>query len=155
MCHAQEEAAMMVAKRAVLCALLVCAGISFVAVNVAAVEEMASAPVVSLKEMPLLRGVMWLKMTQDEKVAFVWGIGHVVTMERERMGAFPEMKKESFAAKMAEGLAGIPMNNVVGAVDGFYTEHPNDVAEPVVKVMWIKFVEPKIVVNGTSPSAEK
>ncbi len=130
--------------------------ISTIGANVVLADEnTSSAPVVSLKEMPLLRGDTWLKMTQDEKTAFVWGMGHIITMERERTEQFPELKKESFAAKMAEGLAGMPMSEVVGVVDQFYKDNPDKSAEPVVKVVWMKLVRPKLIGSETNPPTEK
>jgi hypothetical protein len=138
-----------------LCVSMFFAVLTFGAVNVSAAEDMASAPVVSLKEMPLLRGVTWQKMTQDEKIAFVWGMGHIITMERERTEQFPELKKESFAAKMAVGLAGMPMSEVVSVVDRYYKDNPGKSAEPVVKVMWIKIVKPKLTDGETNPPIEK
>ncbi len=118
-------------------------------------ETPASAPAVSQNEMPLLRGDTWVKMTQDEKVAFVWGMGHIITMERERTERFPDLKKESFVAKLAVGLAGVPMNEVVGSVDRFYKENPDKTGEPVIKVIWDKMVKPKISVSeSVTPSSK-
>ncbi len=94
-------------------------------------------------------------MTQDEKVAFVWGMGHIITMERERTEQNPELKKESFAAKLAEGLAGVPMNEVVSAVDQFYKENPNKTEEPVIKVVWDKLVKPRLIAGDSSSPAAK
>lgn len=104
---------------------------------VAAAEDLASAPVVTLKEMPLLRGDTWLQMSHDEKVAFVWGMGHIITMERERTAQYPELKKLSFAAKLADGLAGMPMNEVVNYVDQYYKGSPDKATDPVVKALWV------------------
>jgi hypothetical protein len=125
------------------------------AINSYADESLAAAPVVSQNEMPLLRGNTWLKMTQDEKVAFVWGMGHIITMERERIELYPALKKESFVAKLAQGLAGVPMNEVVGAVDQYYKENPDKTAEPVIKVIWEKLVKPKLSGNDTNPPEAK
>ncbi len=138
-----------------LCVTLILA-ISTIGANVVLADEnTSSAPVVSTKEMPLLRGGTWLNMTQDEKTAFVWGMGHIITMERERTEQFPELKKESFAAKMAEGLAGMPMNEVVGVVDQFYKDNPDKSAEPVVKVLWMQLVRPKLIGSETNPPTGK
>ncbi len=104
---------------------------------VAAAEDLSSAPVVTLKEMPLLRGDTWLQMSHDEKIAFVWGMGHIITMERERTAQYPELKKQSFAAKLADGLAGMPMNEVVNYVDQYYKDSPDKTADPVVKALWV------------------
>jgi hypothetical protein len=134
----------------VLCVLLFLAAATVGVTNIFAVEPPASAPVVSKDEMPLLRGNIWMKMTKDEKVAFVWGMGHIITMERERIEQYPELKKESFVAMLAEGLAGVPMNNVVSAVDLFYKENPGKTSEPVIKVVWDKLVKPKITATESN-----
>lgn len=104
---------------------------------VAAAEDLSSAPVVTLKEMPLLRGDTWIKMSTDEKIAFVWGMGHIITMERERTEQYPELKKQSFAAKLAVGLAGMPMNEVVNHIDQYYKDSPDKSTDPVVKALWV------------------
>ncbi len=101
-----------------------------------------------LKEMPLLTGYTWQKMTRNEKVAFVWGMGHVATMEREAAERYPELKKESFAMKLCSGIAGISMNRIVDSVDGFYRENADKTSEPVVKVIWDRFVVPRLRTEG-------
>jgi hypothetical protein len=148
------EATMNRAKIPMLGATLLLAVLAVGAPNVHAAEEMGDAPIVSQKEMPLVRGDTWQKMTDGEKVAFVWGMGHVITMERERMERFPDLKKESFAVKMAEGLAGMPMNEVVSVVDQFYGENPDKTKEPVVKVIWTKIVKSREG-GDTNPPAGK
>lgn len=122
---------------------------------VAAAEELSSAPVVTLKEMPLLRGTTWLQMSHDEKIAFVWGMGHIITMERERTAQYPELKKQSFAAKLADGLAGVPMNEVVDHVDQYYKDSPDKSTDPVVKALWVSTIKPKETVGDAAPQGGK
>lgn len=110
--------------------------------NASADEKGGAAIAENLREMPLLTGETWQKMTLDEKVAFVWGMGHVATMERETAELYPELKKRSFASKLCSGIAGIPMNRIVNDIDGFYKDNPGKTAEPVIKVMWDKYVTP-------------
>ncbi|HKQ33082.1 MAG TPA: hypothetical protein VJV40_07750, partial [Thermodesulfobacteriota bacterium] len=33
------------------------------------------------KEMPVLKGDQWMTMDENAKIAFIWGAGHVVTIE--------------------------------------------------------------------------
>ncbi|MHC1698016.1 MAG: hypothetical protein AB9919_08190 [Geobacteraceae bacterium] len=122
---------------------------------VAAAENLSSAPVVSLKEMPLLRGDTWLKMSHDEKIAFVWGMGHIITMERERTEQYPELKKLSFASKMADGLAGMPMDEVVNHVDRYYKDSPDKVTDPVVKALWVSAIQSKEMAGEATPQGGK
>ena len=53
--------------------------------------------------MPILDGDLWEKMTPDSKVAFVWGMWHVVSIEHYLMGRYPDLKRDNFSAKVIEG----------------------------------------------------
>ena len=97
-----------------------------------------------LNEMPVLTGDVWQKMAPDEKVAFVWGIGHVVSIERQVEERHPELKRDGFVAKLAEALAGIPMNTIVQEVDKYYNENPDDLGIAVMEVIWDDMVKPRI-----------
>lgn len=98
------------------------------------------------KEMPLLRGDMWIKMDPDSKVAFVWGAGHVVTIEEVIMQRYPELQRDSFVMKVVEALTNSPvkMNDVVAVVDKFYLENPDKLNTPVMGVIWDQLIKPKI-----------
>ncbi|MCE5333550.1 MAG: hypothetical protein LLG06_03075 [Desulfobacteraceae bacterium] len=94
--------------------------------------------------MPVLTGDLWQKMTHDSKVAFIWGFGHVVTIEQYLMEKYPELKRDSYVPKVVEGMANIPMNEVVARVDKFYGENPDQLKEPVTKVIWDTMIKPNI-----------
>jgi hypothetical protein len=94
--------------------------------------------------MPVLKGDLWQKMTHDEKVAFIWGFGHVVSIEYYLMEKYPELKRDSFVAKVVEGMADTPMNEVVAMVNRYYEMHPNDIDKPVTSVLWDTMIRPNI-----------
>lgn len=94
--------------------------------------------------MPMLDGKLWKEMSNDSKVAFIWGFGHVVTIESTLMEKYPELKRESFVAKAAEGMVGMPMKEVVEKIDAFYTQHPQNIEDPVTKVIWDAMIKPNI-----------
>lgn len=94
--------------------------------------------------MPVLKGNVWQKMPHDSKVAFVWGFGHVVSIEQHLMEKFPELKRDSFVAKVVEGMADIPMDNVIARVDEYYGANPNKLETPVTNVMWDLMIKPNI-----------
>ncbi len=99
-----------------------------------------------LKEMgmPLLTGIEWQKAVQAEKVGFVWGICHVITIEQMLMEKFPSLKVQNFSAKAAEGLAGAKLNDIVLAVDGYYAANPANLDAPVIRVIWDVLIKPKL-----------
>src|SRR4030065_2587089 len=94
--------------------------------------------------MPVLKGDLWQKMTHDEKVAFIWGFGHVVSIEKYLMGKYPELKRDSFVAKVVEGMDNTPMNEVVARVNRYYDMHKDEIETPVTSVLWDTMIRPNI-----------
>jgi len=98
------------------------------------------------REMPLLRGDMWIKMDPDSKVAFIWGAGHIVTIEEVIMQKHPELHRDSFIMKVVEASTKSPMkmNDVVALIDKFYLENPDKLDTPVMRVIWDTLIKPNI-----------
>jgi hypothetical protein len=94
--------------------------------------------------MPVLKGDVWQKMTHDSRVAFIWGFGHVVSIEYYLMDKFPELKRDSYVAKVVEGMADTPMNEVVDRVTRYYDMHPDQIEKPVTNVLWDLMIRPNI-----------
>ena len=93
---------------------------------------------------PFLRGDVWQKMTPDEKVSFIWGLGHVIQIEKELMVRFPELKVDNFSKKAAEGMTDVSINDIVSRVDSYYQANPDKLDAPVVKVIWEELVKPNL-----------
>ena len=101
------------------------------------------------KVMPLLRGEQWQKMDSNAKVAFLWGVAHVILLEQELMEKFPELRKENFSAKVVEARAArvkagtaMTINEVVSGIDQYYKEHPDQLGTPVLGVLWNVWIKP-------------
>lgn len=94
--------------------------------------------------MQLLTGNIWQQAPPDDKVAFVWGLCHVITLEQALMQKLPSLKVENFSAKAAEGLAGLKINDIVDALDEYYASNPAKIDLPVVKVIWDQLILPKL-----------
>jgi hypothetical protein len=97
-----------------------------------------------LKEMPVLTGEEWQTFQPDTKIAFIWGVGHVVTIEEHVIQRHPELSRQGFTAKLAEGLRGIPMNTIIQEIDTYYQKNPDDLDLPVMRVIWSQLVKPKL-----------
>lgn len=97
-----------------------------------------------LKEMPVLTGDEWQTLRPDTKIAFIWGIGHVVTIEEHVIQRHPELAHQGFPAKLAEGLRGVPMNTIIQTIDSYYQKNPDDLDLPVMRVIWSQLVKPKL-----------
>jgi hypothetical protein len=97
-----------------------------------------------LEEMPVMTGQEWQLLHPDAKLAFVWGIGHVVTVEEHVVKRHPELQRNDFVAKLGEGLKGIPMRDIVQRVNDFYKANPDDINLPVMRVIWGEIVKPRL-----------
>lgn len=97
--------------------------------------------------MPVLKGDIWQQMTFESKGAFIWGFGHVVSIEQHLMEKFPELKRDSFVAKATEGMADIPMERVIAGVDDFYSANPTKLETPVTNVIWDLMIKPNITMG--------
>lgn len=107
------------------------------------------------REMPVLTGDIWQTMTPEAKIAFVWGVGHVVTIEQHVEAKHPELKRPGFVTKLGEGLRGEPMNGIVRSVDDYYQDHPEDLDFPVMRVIWAQMVRPKLRTGVANQPMEK
>jgi hypothetical protein len=104
-----------------------------------------SAATVSAAEGKLLRGDVWQGMTEDEKVAFLWGAGQVILVENEIMAQMPELKVENFSAKVAEaGSDNIILNDLVVLIDSYYDTYPEKNTMPVLRVIWDTTIKPNL-----------
>ena len=97
-----------------------------------------------IMDMPVLKGDLWQNMTPDSKVAFIWGFGHVVAIEQHLMEKYPDLKREDFVSKVIEGMAGIPMVDVISGIDSYYASHPDQIDKPVMSVIWDTMIKPNI-----------
>ena len=93
---------------------------------------------------PLLTGDTWIKMSQAQKSAYIWGVGDVIDLEQELMEIYPELKRENFASKAVEGIGDVIMIDIVSTVDGFFKENPDKVNLSVIRVMWDTMIKPNI-----------
>ncbi|MBW1854566.1 MAG: hypothetical protein JRJ00_07790 [Deltaproteobacteria bacterium] len=94
--------------------------------------------------MQMLTGDIWQNAPADDKVAFVWGVCHVITIEQVLMKTIPSLNVENFSGKAAEGLAGLKINDIVKGIDEYYMANPSKLETPVIIVMWNSLIKPQL-----------
>lgn len=97
-------------------------------------------------EMPVLKGSEWVTMDDNAKVAFIWGVGHVVVIEQVIMEEYPDQKRDTFVTKVVEASNASPatMTQVAAAIDKFYADNPDKLDTPVMAVIWDTMVKPNV-----------
>jgi len=123
----------------ILCVVMLFIGFTGWGIKASAGEEIDKDVKVSL-----LRGDLWQQMTPDSKIAFIWGMGHVVDIEQALMERYPELKKDGFVMKVVEGMADMPMNDIVPEIDNFYKANPDKLNMSVAAVIWDTMIKPNI-----------
>ena len=105
-----------------------------------------SSDVIAAEEIkaPLLTGLTWVTMSQDQKAAYIWGAGDIIDLEQEIMEIYPELKRESFVTKAVEGIGDVQINDIVLNVDTFYKEHPDKANLSVIRVIWDTMIKPNL-----------
>ena len=123
----------------ILCVVMLFIGFTGWGIKASAGEKIDKDVKVSL-----LRGDLWQQMTADSKLAFIWGMGHVVDIEQALMERYPELKRDSFVMKVVEGMADMPMNDIVPEIDNFYKANPDKLNMSVAAVIWDIMIKPNI-----------
>jgi hypothetical protein len=103
------------------------------------------------KYMPLLKGEQWQNMDSNAKVAFLWGAAHIILIEQALMEEFPELRRESFVAKVVEARktrvkagTALTINEIISGIDQYYKDHPDKLKVLVTKVIWDLMIKPNI-----------
>jgi len=95
-------------------------GVAVAVINTVVFAE-ETIPQAVEREMPVLKGDQWLTMDENSKVAFVWGAGHVVTIEEVIMEKYPDQQRDTFVTKIVEAASNSPMtmSQIVAMVELF------------------------------------
>ncbi len=93
---------------------------------------------------PVLRGSNWQSMSEESKLAFIWGAIHVVGIELELMNKYPELKRDSYVVKFNEAMSNLQMKDVIAKVDEYYRIHPEKLHIAVMAIVWDRMIRPNI-----------
>jgi len=107
------------------------------------------------QEMPVLKGDIWVKMSADEKISFIWGAGHIISIQEVLGRDNPGLKENNiFVNNIIEAheTKSLTMNEVSEHVDNFYKENPDKLDTSVMEVMWTETILPRL---QTTDSPEK
>jgi hypothetical protein len=110
------------------------------------------------KEMPVLKGDTWIKMSDDEKISFIWGAGHIVSIEEVLARDNPGLKKSNtFVNRIMEAHNKKPMtmSQVAKYVDDYYQANPDKLDKPVIEVIWYGTIVPRTTTTDESGKSAK
>jgi len=99
-------------------------------------------------EAQLLSGNTWQMLSRDNKIAYIWGIGNLVELERTNFETQqpqpPADDRKSFIPYLAYGLRGMSIQQVIEHVDTYYMTHPDQRNQPVLNAIFQAVVMPRL-----------
>ncbi len=120
---------------------------------------LSNAALVHASENPLkqLTGTLWMKSTEDNKLALIFGVECAVSMEY----AMAEHKAKQndadtheqsimstlspFAKNWIKAFKDVNRSAIVNEIDAWYTAHPEHNESPVFKILWKEIIQPKLM----------
>jgi len=99
------------------------------------------------QEMPVLKGDTWVKMSDDEKISFIWGVGHMISIQEVLGRDNPGLKENNiFVNQVVEAhkTKAMTMSEVSQHVDKFYTDNPDKLDTSVMEVIWTETIVPRL-----------
>jgi hypothetical protein len=99
-------------------------------------------------EARLLDGQTWQTLSRDNKIAYIWGIGNFVELERTNLASQqpqpPTDDRKSFLPYFAYGLSGMSIEQVVNRVDSYYQTKAEQRNQPVLNAIFQAIVMPRL-----------
>lgn len=109
----------------------------------AALLLMGQATIASAShKLPIVTGKHWQSSTQDEKRAFLLGFATAIKLEHEVRGEECKQECKSLVRSWVKGLSPYALTEIIQGLDNWYAENPDELDTPVIKTMWIIYVDP-------------
>ena len=99
----------------------------------------------------LLTGEVWQQSQPDNKRAWLFGIDTAVDIEKavnEKMQSQGKRAKSlplsPFVTTWMAAFDNMNRNDIIEAVDQWYTAHPDQLSRPVMDTIWYEIIVPRI-----------
>jgi len=92
---------------------------------------------------PDVDGVVWMKSTDQEKKAFLFGAGSAIALEyhiREKHSEEPSR----FVKGWVDVFKDVSWSQLVNKVDMYYKNNPDKMQKHVFEVMWHEMIKPNL-----------
>ncbi len=97
------------------------------------------------QDLDIVRGEHWVSSSLEQKRAFLFGVGNVLEIEQAMAGSdYKSMSGRSIVPVLLEGLSGVSIADIVTQLDKFYANHPDQINESVIKVLFIEMALPNM-----------
>ena len=110
--------------------------------NASSMTTMAKMTTPVKEEWMIPNGEHWLKATEVEKQAYVLGILNMAMIEYQMSGNDP--KHRTAVPRLIQGLNGMTVSQIVGAVNKYYSANPDKLKQTVIEGIWLQVAKPNL-----------
>ena len=104
-------------------------------------------------EVPIVTGEHWVKSSDEQKKAYLFGVANMAQIELAYQGSSPVHETQSAVTKMHKGLNGQTIDSVLAKLNAWYAAHSDRLQQPVIETIWFEMVVPglKKTASGDKP----
>jgi hypothetical protein len=96
-------------------------------------------------DMEIAAGKHWMSSSLAEKRAYLFGIGNLLQIERAMIGdEYQAMRGSSIVPVMLDGLADVPLEDIIMQLDSFYADNTDQHNRPVIEVLYLELALPNL-----------
>ncbi len=95
-------------------------------------------------DLVIVTGIHWTTASEDEKVAYLFGIGNMLEIEQAMQGKNPSshIRNNSIVPVMIQGLSGQSITKLRKMLDQWYENKPDQLKRSVIEVLYTEFALP-------------
>ncbi len=92
---------------------------------------------------PDVNGNVWMKSTEQEKKAFLFGAGSAIVLEYHIKEKHSE-EPSRFVKGWVDGLKDISWTELASKLDSYYKNNPDKMQKHVFEVIWHEIIKPNL-----------
>lgn len=101
-------------------------------------------PLAGLAQVPIVTGEHWATATEQEKRAFILGMGTIIEIEQEFQADNPPEPGTSMIPPMVNGLSDYTLEGILRNLDQWYADNPDGASRAVIEVIWTELALPNL-----------
>jgi hypothetical protein len=94
------------------------------------------------RDLILVTGEHWIPATNEQKLAFLMGVGNALEVEQALRANKPLPDSESMVPVMMRGLKNFTMTQIMEALDRWYADNPGRRSRPVLETIYFELALP-------------
>ena len=95
------------------------------------------------EDVPLVDGTLWTESSPVEKKSYVIGMANLMVVEYLYQEGSKQMPSDdqTIIQRLYDATEDVTLDGIIDLIDQWYKNHPGQLKEPVIVVIWNEFVK--------------